>query len=102
MTLRRNQSVPRFSASVLTTVGLMRVSIGPPARISVSGTAGSPSASISAVAASTGTDGWHTANTCTSPPKKRNMSRHGVDVVVEIEAAGRSSGTSRASCQSVM
>ena len=40
---------------------------------SVSGTAGSSSASISAVAASTGTDGWHTANTCTSPPKKRNM-----------------------------
>ena len=33
MTLRRNQSVPRFSASVLTTVGLMRVSTGPPARI---------------------------------------------------------------------
>ena len=74
MTLRRNQSVPRFSASVLTTVWLTRVSIGPPARISDSGTAGSPSASIRAVAASTGTDGWQTANTCTSPPKKRNMS----------------------------
>ena len=74
MTLRRNQSVPRSSASVLTTVGLMRVSTGPPARISDSGTSGSPSASIRAVAASTGTDGWHTANTCTSPPKKRNMS----------------------------
>src|SRR5215471_15410240 len=68
-TVRRNQSVPRFSASSLTTVGLMRVSTGPPASMSVSGTAGSPLASISAVAASTGTDGWHTANTCTSPLK---------------------------------
>ena len=38
MTLRRNQSVPRSSASVLTTVGLMRVSTGPPARTSDSGT----------------------------------------------------------------
>ena len=30
MTLRRNQSMPRRSASVFTAVGFTRVSIGPP------------------------------------------------------------------------
>ena len=30
VTLRRNQSVPRRTASELTTVGLIRVSMGPP------------------------------------------------------------------------
>ena len=75
MTLRRNQPMPRCSASSLTTVGLTRVSTGPPASVIDKGAAGSPSSSISATAASTGTEGWQTAKTCTSPPKKRKISR---------------------------
>ena len=78
MTLRSNQAVPRCCASWFTAVGLTRVSIGPPASTIERGMNGSPSSSISAAAASTGTEGWHTANTCTSPRKKRNMSRNDV------------------------
>ena len=67
MTLRRNQSVPRRSASVLTSVGLTRVSIGPPISTMEWGTQGSSSASMRATAAITGTEGWHTAITWMSP-----------------------------------
>ena len=42
-------------------VGLTRASIGPPIRTKLDGVAGSPSAASSAVAANTGTAGWHTA-----------------------------------------
>ncbi len=42
-----------------------------------------------ATAASTGTDGWHTAITCTSPREKVQHRDHVVDVVVEIERAVR-------------
>ena len=38
MTLRRNQSTPRHSASTFTAVGLTRVSIGPPISTMESGT----------------------------------------------------------------
>ena len=55
--------MPRRSASVLTTVGFTRVSIGPPISTMECGTYGSPSASMRATAASTGTDGWQTAMT---------------------------------------
>ena len=64
--------------------------------------AGRSSASISATAASTGTDGWHTARRARRRRSARNMSAQIIDVVVEIEAARRTAGTSRASCQSVM
>ena len=69
MVLRRNQSVPRASASLLTAVGASRVSIGPPISVIVSGRSGSRSSDISATAASTGTDGWHTAMTCAPGPR---------------------------------
>ena len=73
ITLRRNHSVPRSWASVLTSVGLFRVSIGPPIRVSERGVHGSPRADMMAVAASTGTDGWHTAMTCVSGPSTCSM-----------------------------
>src|SRR6476660_9735186 len=88
MTLRRNQSTPRSCASLLTAVGLLRVSIGPPISVIERGAWRSPSVSISAVAASTGTDGWHTATTWVSPPRKCSMLMI-VDVSVEIEAPVR-------------
>ena len=37
MTLRRNQSMPRRSASLLTAVGLTLVSIGPPIKVMETG-----------------------------------------------------------------
>ncbi len=63
MTVRSNQSSVCASANLLTAVGLTRVSIGPPIRIIEAGWQGSPAAAISDTAASTGTDGWHTAMT---------------------------------------
>ena len=74
MTLAANQSVPRSSASEFTTVGFSRVSIGPPIKVMLCGTSGSPSASMSDTAAITGTEGWHTAMTWTSPENRRNIS----------------------------
>ena len=58
-------------------------------------------APCSAAAASTGTDGWHTAMTWVLGPIKRMKSMSVVDEVVEVEAA-QASGISRASPQSVM
>ena len=63
MTLCRNHWMPRRPASVLTAVGLTRVSIGPPINVMEIGTYGSSSASMTETAAMTGTAGWHTANT---------------------------------------
>ena len=74
MTLLRNQSMPRSSASLLTAVGLRRVSIGPPISVIDGGTQGSSSASISETAAITGTDGWHTAMTWMLPPSTCSIS----------------------------
>ena len=74
MTLSRNQSMPFSSASRLTAVGLRRVSIGPPISVMVAGAKRSPFASISATAASTGTEGWQTAMTCVSGPSSCSMS----------------------------
>ena len=67
-TLLRNQSMSRLSASALTAVGLTRVSIGPPISVMVAGRKRSLRASISAIAATTGTDGWQTAMTCADGP----------------------------------
>ncbi len=60
MQFSRNHWLPRFSASRLTAVGERRVSIGPPISVMVVGTRASPSASIRATAAISGTAGWHT------------------------------------------
>ena len=56
-------------ARSLGTVGLCRVSIGPPIRVSDLGWRGSFASAISAAAAITGTEGWQTAITCTSGPR---------------------------------
>ena len=101
MTLLRNQSVPLLSASLLTSVGLTRVSIGPPARI---------------------IELRHVRIAVGLHQRDRRQHRHRrladredvhvalevaedvahvVDVVVEVEAPA-ASGTSRASGQSVM
>ena len=73
MQLRRNQSVPRSIASWLTAVGLRRVSIGPPISVIERGAQGSDSASMRAMAAMTGTDGWQIAMTCVSGPSICSM-----------------------------
>jgi hypothetical protein len=59
-----------FIARLLTAVGLLRASIGPPIIVSVRGV-GSPALAISETAASTGTVGWHTEMTLTSVPMWR-------------------------------
>ena len=66
--------MPRSCARLFTAVGLLRVSIGPPISVIDSGTNGSFAASISAAAAITGTDGWHTATTWTLPPRTCSIS----------------------------
>src|SRR5215212_7550800 len=85
--LCRNQSVPRSMASLLTAVGFTRVSIGPPMRIIDRGAKASCSSSISATAASTGTEGWHTANDMRVGAERVQHVDHVIDVVVEIEGA---------------
>ena len=57
-------------AKLLTAVGLLRASIGPPIMVIVRGV-GSPALAISEIAASTGTVGWQTEITLTSGPTKR-------------------------------
>ena len=65
--------MPRSSASWLTAVGERRVSIGPPISVMERGVNGSFSASMRAMAAITGTEGWQTAMTCRSGPSARNI-----------------------------
>jgi hypothetical protein len=55
---------------LLTAVGLLRASIGPPIMVMVSGVFSFPLA-ISDTAASTGTVGWHTEITWTRGPRWR-------------------------------
>ena len=55
-----------------------------------------------ATAASTGTDGWHTAIDMAIAAEAMKHADDVVDVIVEIETALRDSGTMRASTQSVM
>ena len=75
MAFLRNQSTPRATATRLTAVGLRRVSIGPPIRIIDLGQLRDPCCfDISDTAASTGTEGWHTAMTCVSGPSTRSIS----------------------------
>ena len=66
--------MPFSSASLLTAVGFERVSIGPPISVIERGANLSPRASISATAASTGTDGWQTATTCVPSPRRCSIS----------------------------
>src|SRR3546814_16618399 len=62
ITFCSNRACGRCVASVLTAVGALRVSIGPPIIVSVFGRQGLRSALISAVAARHGTEGWQTAS----------------------------------------
>ena len=57
-------------ARLLTAVGLLRASIGPPIIVIVRGVS-SPALAINETAASTGTVGWQTEITFTSGPMKR-------------------------------
>ncbi len=74
MTVLRNQSMPRSWASLFTPVGLRRVSIGPPISVIDVGTKGSRRASMIETAATTGTEGWHTAMTWVLPPRTCSIS----------------------------
>ena len=74
-------------ATVLTSVGAFRVSIGPPIMLSVFGRQGFLSALISAAAAKAGTEGWQTASMCAPGPDMLQELDEIVDIVVEIEAA---------------
>ena len=56
-------------ASVLTTVGSTRVSMGPAISVSVRGAQSLPASAITAVATSAATHGWHTAITWVSGPR---------------------------------
>jgi len=53
----------------LTSVGLRRVSIGPPISVMLAGALGSSLSSISATAASKGTDGWQMPSVWTPGPR---------------------------------
>ena len=68
MRLRSNQLIGLLVASLLTLVGLMRVSIGPAISVMLLGCAGLPSAAITATAASACTQGWQTATRCAPGP----------------------------------
>ena len=86
MTLFSNQLWLLFIARLLTAVGLLRASIGPPIIVIVRGVV-SPLLAISETAASTGTVGWQTEITCTSGPIVADELLHVGDVVVEVERA---------------
>ena len=58
-----NHSIGLVVASLLTSVGLIRQSIGPAIRVRLAGVAGCWSSDINATAASAATHGWHTATT---------------------------------------
>ncbi len=69
MTLFSNQEMGRLVASVLTTVGSTRVSMGPAMSVSVRGVQSLPASDITAVATRAATHGWHTAITWVSGPR---------------------------------
>ena len=68
MRLRSNQLIGLLVASLLTLVGLTRVSMGPAISVMLLGCAGLPSAAMTATAASAWTHGWHTATRCAPGP----------------------------------
>jgi len=68
MQLLLNHALPRSCARRLTLVGLCRVSMGPPMSVIESGTCGLSCASIRAIAAISGTDGWQTPSVWTPRP----------------------------------
>ena len=65
----------------------MRVSIGPAIRVMLRGCAGWSSSAMIATAASTATQGWHTATICAPGPSTSRKCDDVVDEVVEVEAA---------------
>ena len=78
-------------------MGLTRVSIGPPISVMVAGAKRSPRASISATAASTGTEGWQTAMTWVSGAERVQHVDDVVDIVVEIELPSEAAPCARRS-----
>ena len=64
-----------------------RVRSGRPSASSMAAGTDRPPAAISDTAASTGTEGWHTAMTCMSRPEQTDEADHQLDEIVEIEAA---------------
>jgi hypothetical protein len=74
MTWRSNQDSGRVMARLLTAVGLLRASIGPPIITMVFGACGSRASAISETAHSTGTVGWHTEITCKPGESSRTNS----------------------------
>ena len=95
-----NHSIGFAVASRLTSVGLMRQSIGPAIKVRLSGVAGCRSSDISATAASAETLGWQIATTCAPGPI---AARKSIRWWVYSSRPKRpaSSGTSRTLCQSV-
>jgi hypothetical protein len=81
-----NQLWLLLTARLLTAVGLLRASMGPPIMVMVSGVV-SPRLAISETAASTGTVGWHTEITCTFGADVADELLHVVHVVVQVERA---------------
>jgi len=72
--LRSNHVIGCEVANSLTLHGLMRVSIGPAISVSVRGWAVLLRWASREAAANAGTQGWHTATTCTGSPS-RSMNR---------------------------
>src|SRR6266404_6261922 len=101
MTVRSNQSSGCASANRLTSVGFAAGSIGPPINIIDAGWQASPAAASSDTAASTGTEGWHTAMTCVCGPSRR-MKRITRSTKSSRPNRPKRSGTFRAFTQSVM
>ncbi len=76
-------------ASLLTAVGLMRVSTGPAISVMLRGWPGCPACAITAAAVSTWTQGWQTATTCVSGPSTSMKLDQRIDIIVIAETAGR-------------
>jgi len=98
---RSNHSIGCEVASVLTSVGLIRQSIGPAISTRLAGVAGWLSSDISATAHSAETQGWQMAIRCAPEPI---ASRNWMTCAVYSSRPKRpaASGTSRTLCQSVM
>ena len=74
--MRSNHSMECFLASSSTVVELTRTSIGPAISVMLRGCALLPACAITAAAASTATQGWHTASTWVPGPiTSRNLIR---------------------------
>ena len=95
-----NHSIGLVVASLLTSVGLMRQSIGPAISVRLAGVAGCWSSDMIATAARAETQGWHTASRLEfGPIAARNSMMWSVYSSRPKRPADK--GTSRTLCQSV-